>query len=70
MLWPWQFALSSFTYFQGGLKRETPLGTAYLGDLPKLSLFFFLVSFFFHFFFFFLPFFFFFFLSGQISEVQ
>lgn len=37
---------------------ETPLGIAYLGDLPKLSFFFF----------FFPPFFF--FLSGQISEVQ
>lgn len=40
VLWPWQFALSSSMCFQGGLKRETPLETAYLGDLPKSSLFF------------------------------
>lgn len=58
VLWPWQFALSSFMCFQGGLKRETPLGTGYLEDLPKLSPFFFffffsLMSFFSHFFLFF-----------------
>lgn len=39
MLWPWQLALSSFTRFQGGVKREAPLGTSYLEDLPKLSFF-------------------------------
>lgn len=58
MLWPWQFALSSFMCFQGGLKRETPLGTGYLEDLPKLSPFFFFLFpyvFFFPFFSFFLP---------------
>lgn len=54
VLWPWQFALSAFTRFQGGLKREAPLRTSYLEDLPKLSFFFFLL----------------FLLSGQISEVQ
>uniref|UniRef100_A0A8C0FSN5 Myosin-9 n=2 Tax=Telluraves TaxID=3073808 RepID=A0A8C0FSN5_BUBBB len=47
VLWPWQFALSSFACFQGGVKWEAPLRTSYLEDLPKLSFFLFLFLFFF-----------------------
>lgn len=58
VLWPWQFALSSFPVFPGRAEDGNSSWDSLPGGLAKVVFFFF----------FFPPFFF--FLSGQISEVQ